>query len=268
MAGIDHVAKKAHRTEEREITITIGRLARNADYRASHAGPDAGRIYDQTHERGYYAALWKKIEKPLLATTLQGLGGSDRKCLDFACGTGRITNLAAEFFGTVVGVDVSDSMLSCARVPGNVRLHKIDLTRKPLGDTFDIVTAFRFFLNADERLRTEALRAIDRHLKPGGSLICNVQMNATSPIGLVCRVLNRLPWCQRRNTLSIDELSSLLSSAGFTIRQVSAYGYLPRPGYLLPKLCEGLVGPAERLAVAIKIPPKFAQQFLIVAQKS
>lgn len=264
MARIHHAVEKARGWDEREID----RPATNGDYRTSHAAPDAGRTYNKTYERGYYAALWSKIEKPLLATILQGLGGSDKKCLDFACGTGRITNFAAEFFGTVVGVDVSDSMLSCARVPENVRLLNVDLTRKSLGDTFDVITAFRFFLNADERLRTEALRAIHKHLRQGGVLICNAQMNATSPVGLASRMLNRLPWSQQRNCLTVDELSAMLSSAGFTISQVSSYGYLPRPGNLLPKLCEAMVEPVERLAVAIKIPAQFAQLFLIVAQKA
>jgi SAM-dependent methyltransferase len=265
---MDHSTGKARIRQEREMTTTSSKLSTNGDYRSSHAGPDAGRIYSKTYEAGYYAALWNKIEKPLVATTLHSLGGSDRTCLDFACGTGRITNLATEFFGTVVGVDVSASMLSCASVAKNVRLFNIDLTRKSLGGTFDTVTAFRFFLNADQRLRTEALHAIREHLKEGGTLVCNIQMNATSPVGLACRVVNRLPWSQRRNTTSIDELSTLLSSAGFTIKQVTSYGYLPRPGYLLPKFCEVMVEPAERLALAIKVPARFAQQFLIVAQKA
>ena len=268
MAGMDHATGKALFRREREMITTSSRRSTSDDYRASHAGPDAGRIYNKTYEEGYYAALWNKIEKPLLATTLHGLGGRDRTCLDFACGTGRITNLAAEFFGTVAGVDVSDSMLSCASVPGNVRLYNIDLTRKSLGRTFDTITAFRFFLNADERLRTEALHAIHEHLKEGGALVFNIQMNATSPVGLACRLVNRLPWSQRRNTMSIDELSTLLSSAGFTIKQVTSYGYLPRPGYLLPKFCEAMVEPVERISLAIKVPARFAQQLLIVAQKA
>jgi SAM-dependent methyltransferase len=268
MAGIDHATEKARAREMREITMLNSRAAANGNYRVSHAGPDAGMTYNKTYESGYYAALWNRIEKPLLATTLHELGGRDRTCLDFACGTGRISSLAAEFFGTVVGVDVSDSMLSCARVPGNVRLRNVDLTRKSIGETFDAITAFRFFLNADQDLRTEALRALHGHLKKGGVLVCNVQMNATSPAGLACRMLNRLPWSPRRNTLSVDELSRLLSSAGFTTRHVISYGYLPRPGYLLPKLCELMVGPVERLALAIKLPPRFAQQFFIVAQKT
>jgi len=248
-------------------TNTKTKLPTSDDYRASHAVPGAGRIYNQTYEEGYYAAVWRTIERPLVEATLDKLGSSDRSCLDFACGTGRITNVAAECFGAVIGVDVSASMLSCARVASNVRLYNLDLTRKSLGRTFDTVTAFRFFLNAEQRLRMEALGAIYQHLKDGGALVCNVQMNATSPAGLASRVVNNFPWALQRNTLSIGEMSSLLESAGFTIEQVTPYGYLPRPGDLLPRLCEAMVEPVERLASAMRLPARFAQLFLVVARK-
>ena len=248
--------------------MTRTKLTKGEDYRASHAVPDAGRIYNHTYEEGYYAAVWDKIERPLVETTLRKLGGSEKSCLDFACGTGRITDVAAECFGSVVGVDVSASMLSHARGARNVRLHNVDLTRRSLGRTFDVATAFRFFLNADQRLRMEALRAIRAHLKDGGALVCNVQMNATSPTGLACRIVDRLPWSLQRNTMSIDQMSALLASAGFTIEEVIPYGFLPRPGNLLPKFCEAMVGPIERLALAMKLPARFALLFFIIARKA
>jgi len=250
------------------MTNTKIELSNDDDYRASHDVPDAGRIYNQTYEEGYYAALWNKIERPLVETTLRKLGGSDRICLDFACGTGRIANVAAEYFGKVIGVDVSDSMLSCARATKNVSLYNIDLTKRALDVAFDTVTAFRFFLNAERRLRVESLCAIHEHMRDGGSLVCNVQLNTTSPVGLACRMVNRLSWSQHRNTMSIDEISELLVSTGFTVEQVTTYGYMPRPGHLLPKFCEMAVEPVERLALAIRIPARYAQQFLVVARKA
>jgi hypothetical protein len=72
----------------------------------SHQAVDAGIHYDKTFDAGYCAALWQKIEKPLLESILHPLGGRERTSLDFACGTGRITRVTAMFFGTVVGIDV------------------------------------------------------------------------------------------------------------------------------------------------------------------
>ena len=164
------------------------------DYRTSHATTSAVTDYIRTYEVGYYAALWEKIEKPLVQATLRELGGPQKKCLDFACGTGRITTVAADHFAEVVGVDVSALMLASAPGADNVRLHQIDITRQSLGDTFDVVTAFRFFLNAEQQLRQEALEAIRKHLKPYGRLVGNIQMNATSPIGVASRIVNHIPY--------------------------------------------------------------------------
>jgi SAM-dependent methyltransferase len=133
----------------------------------SHQAVDAGIHYDKTFDAGYCAALWQKIEKPLLESILHPLGGRERTSLDFACGTGRITRVTAMFFGTVVGIDVSEAMLMCAPVPENVTLYCIDITKVSLAETFDVVTAFRFFLNAEDSLRREALRAIYRRLRGG-----------------------------------------------------------------------------------------------------
>jgi SAM-dependent methyltransferase len=238
-----------------------------SDYRSSHAAIDAGANYNKTYDAGYYAALWIKIERPLIEDILRTIGAPQKTCLDFACGTGRITRVAAAHFGTVVGVDVSNAMLACADVPANVRLYRIDLTRQPLNETFDVVTAFRFFLNAEDALRRDALRAMRRQLNEGGYLICNVQMNATSPFGLALRAANAFPRSDFLNTLSIGDLTDLLIASGFDVKRVAAYGYLPRPGSLLPRLCEAWLEPVERIAGALRLPPSMAQQFLVVAQK-
>jgi ubiquinone/menaquinone biosynthesis C-methylase UbiE len=253
-----------------EVPLTTGADAggeTRADYRNSHATTGAVTDYIRTHEVGYYAALWRKIEKPLVQATLREQGGPQKKCLDFACGTGRITAIAADHFAEVVGVDVSALMLASAHRADNVRLHQIDITRQSLGKTFDVVTAFRFFLNAEQQLRQEALEAIRKHLKRDGRLVCNIQMNATSPIGVASRIANQIPFSRMRNTMSSAEFSALLKSSGFTVERVTAYGYLPRPGRLLPQLCEASIEPAERVARALRIPSRFAQQLLFVAKR-
>lgn len=237
------------------------------DYRVSHSAPGYGAHYNKTHQSGYYGALWERIEKPLILDVLRPMSGADRKYLDFACGTGRIVNVAAGLFGEVVGADISRSMLDCAQVPPNVRLLHIDMTRQPLGETFDVITAFRFFLNAEDQLKRDALKAIDEHLKDGGRLVCNVHMNATSPIGLVSRLLNRLSGRTIRHTLSAAKFNALLIASGFLVEDVIPYGYLPRPGSLLPGVCEVLMEPFERASRTLRLPGQLAQHFLVIAKK-
>ncbi|QDW40650.1 hypothetical protein FFI89_028090 [Bradyrhizobium sp. KBS0727] len=42
-----------------------------------HQAADAGKNYDKTFEAGYGAALWQRIEKPLLESYLRSLGWRD-----------------------------------------------------------------------------------------------------------------------------------------------------------------------------------------------
>ncbi|WNV12809.1 class I SAM-dependent methyltransferase [Tardiphaga sp. 709] len=237
-------------------------------YRASHQPADIVADYVSTFEVGYCSALWRNVERPLLENILRPLGGPERTSLDFACGTGRIAKVAALFFGSVVGVDVSEAMLFAASVPDNVMLRCIDITNATGQQTFDVVTAFRFFLNAEDALRRDALRAIYRHLRKSGILVCNIQLNATSPIGLVSRVLNRAYPRRPRNTLTLDQFSRMLSDEGFEVIESTYYGYLPRPGRFLPRLCEVLVGPFEKICRSLKVSGFFAEHFLVVSRKA
>ncbi|RAZ84382.1 class I SAM-dependent methyltransferase [Mesorhizobium hawassense] len=238
-----------------------------SDYRLSHAKRGYGANYNQTYQSGYYAALWEKIERPIVEDILASLGGEGRKCLDFACGTGRITNVAAGFFDEVVGVDVSKSMLTSAVPVGNANLLLRDITKKPLRDTFDVVTAFRFFLNAEDSLRRDALSAIRGHLAEGGRMVCNIHVNASSPTGLASRLLNRALGRTVYNTLSIDGMREFLTEAGFVVEKVISYGFLPRPGRFAPSLCATLLEPTERCCKALGVPSRMAQHFIFVASK-
>jgi SAM-dependent methyltransferase len=258
--------RSADRTLESHFVLNVDRPSRQ-DYRVSHQATGAGIHYDKTFDAGYCAALWQKIERPLLQSILHPLGGRERTSLDFACGTGRIARVTAMFFGAVVGIDVSEAMLMCASVPENVTLYCIDITKVSLAATFDVVTAFWFFPNAEDSLRREALRAIYRRLREGGVLVCNIHLNATSPMGLASRVLNwaypKIP----RNTLTLDQFSTVLKQERFEIVDTKSYGYLPRPGPLFPRLCQLLVEPFEKACKALKVPGWLAENFIIVSRK-
>lgn len=238
-------------------------------YVNSHASAGYGARYRRTYERGYYAAQWRDVERPLLIETLRhSIGvGADKSCLDFACGTGRITEVVAGEYGEVVGVDVSAAMLAEARKPPNVTLLQVDLTRRELGRQFDAAVAFRFFLNAEDALRRQALNAIHAHLKPGAALLCNIHMSASSPMGVVYRIAKAVRGRVVHEVLTPDAFVTMLADTGFTADRIIHYGYLPRPGRFLPALCERLVLPVERLCRGVHMPERWSQSFLVVARK-
>lgn len=148
-----------------------------------------------------------------------------------------------------------------------MRLLHGDITTEPLEETFDVITAFRFFLNAEEDLKREAPFALHNHLNEGGSLVCNIHMNATSPVGIACRLLNLVSRHTVQNTLSTRRFTHLLISSGFVVERIIPYGYLPRPGHWLPHVCERLILPVEKGALAFGIPGWLAQHFLVIARK-
>lgn len=238
------------------------------DYRTSHAADRYGDHYQRTFERGYYAALWSKVERPLLASILGELGGRSRSCLDFACGTGRIAGLAAQSFGAVVGVDISESMLEYARTLPRVCVKRIDITREDLEMKFDVVTAFRFFLNAEDALRREAARAIWRRLNDGGRLVCNIHMNSESVAGRIYDAIEGVSGKALHNTMSAAQFARLLDECGFVVEEIVPYGWMPRPGPLFPRVCERLVGPVDRMSAKLGLPGRYAQNFIVVARKT
>ena len=200
-------------------------------YSQSHASDGYGRHYQGTFRKGYYAIEWELIERPLLVSILtRDPEIRTRRCLDFACGTGRITSVLAGQTREVVGVDIAKAMIEAAVVPDNADVRVHDIITSPLDDQFDIVTAFRFFLNAEPELREAAMAAIVRQLAPGGILVENIHVNSDAPLGMIYRIRNRLTGVLHNRTVSKAEFVDLAARHGLTLRNIDYYGYTPRPG--------------------------------------
>jgi SAM-dependent methyltransferase len=151
-----------------------------SNYTESHIGKGEG--YDEHFESRPGRKLMWQLEQRLLARLLEGR--RFYRYLDFACGTGRILRAVAPRADHAFGVDISDSMLDVARsryseaeyVKANIAK---GLPHKVSGG-FDLVTAFRFFPNAEPDLRNQAMQALSSALVPGGRLIVNNHRNLGS----------------------------------------------------------------------------------------
>ena len=189
------------------------------DYRESHLAKGAD--YDKALSQTVFDRYMAESERTLLTRIIPKLFPSKvPEYLDFACGTGRITQTVMEFAQRANGVDVSENMLAEARqkCPG-VTFFECDITRNtlPIGP-FDLITAFRFFGNAQDELRIAALNAIARHSKPGAYLIINNHRNPGS-------IHNRLSGLRNEKDitdLSHKKLHGLLRDAGFEVTR--SYG--------------------------------------------
>jgi predicted TPR repeat methyltransferase len=171
--------------------------------------------------------IWRLEQRALDRILRDHLGAGEVSHLDFACGTGRIL---AHFLGRVAsttGVDVSPTMMEVAReVAPGAELIEADLTQGDvLGERyFDLITAFRFFPNAEPELRRAALLVLVRHLAPHGVLVFNNHKNRHSLPRRISRFLGRNV---AEPTMSDGEVQALVAEAGLSIVAVIPLAILP-----------------------------------------
>jgi ubiquinone/menaquinone biosynthesis C-methylase UbiE len=96
---------------------------------------------------------------------------------DMGCGSGHALNVMADAFpaSRFTGFDISEEGLAAGRVEAerlgltNVRFERQDVSRLDLANAFDLITVFDAI--HDQVRPAEALRAIARALRPGGTLL-------------------------------------------------------------------------------------------------
>jgi ubiquinone/menaquinone biosynthesis C-methylase UbiE len=191
------------------------------DYRKSHLC--RGPAYDATLGNSPFDAYMAACERAYLLRTIHSLFPTTApRYLDFACGTGRITEVVAPLTSEALGVDVSPSMLDEARrkCPA-VRFVQADISRIAIDlGRFDLVTSFRFFGNAQDTLRADVLRALNRLLHVGGTLIVNNHRNPYSVTAMLLRIAN----VDEKLDLHYFKLRRLLRRHGFEITHAFAIG--------------------------------------------
>lgn len=234
------------------------------DYRTSHLAK--GLLYDDAIAASPYDAYLDHHEQRILHRILQRLfpHGVDRS-IDFACGTGRITAVVEPLARDSVGIDVSASMLDVAqrRCPRTVFLN-VDITTQPAGvPPADLVTAFRFFGNAQPELRAAAMEALARLVKPDGYLVLNNHQNPLSIHHMLSRLLTRYPG---RRYLTHAGLRRLLQRNGFEIVEAYAIATGLVSGRVgLPALTSSVDGAGLVPASHALVP--FAPDAVIVARR-
>jgi SAM-dependent methyltransferase len=188
---------------------------------------------------GYAAMMWE-LQKPFLGGILSNLKQQrgHLRLLDFACGSGRVLCHFENFSTESDGLDISEAMVEKARerCPKS-RLHVANICTEPvLSDSpYDVITSFRFLLNAEPELRVAVLRQLRQRLDDHhGILIINVHGNRSSarrfPIMMrKCRAkLNpRAHENIMMAEMGMPETRSLLADAGFKVVRELGFGILP-----------------------------------------
>ncbi len=196
------------------------------DYRRSHLAPGKGITYDRRYrDIPWRRYLWSREQAALARIVTEFLEGRSIRYLDFACGTGRIMQFLWPFVNHCTGIDLSETMLQLCRdkLP-HAEILAGDLTECDiLGErTFDLITAFRFFTNAQPDLRRQALAILARHLSDDGILVINNHRNASSLLLRLSRAMSKNLYCMTER-----EVIELTSKTGLAIVDTVPIGLWP-----------------------------------------
>jgi SAM-dependent methyltransferase len=203
------------------------------EYETRFATRQSAQHYEDTiyHPGSYDSFIWS-LQKPYLIKVVENvrLSTGSISYLDFACGTGRIISALESVAQFAVGVDISDEMVAIAANKTNkARFIVGDVLKFPnlLDRPFDVITAFRYFLNVDNETRYRTMSLLAQHLRDDGSrLVFNVHGNSTSSrhLSIVARRLVGLS----ENELSFGEVQAFVQTCGLEIESYYGFGFFPR----------------------------------------
>jgi cyclopropane fatty-acyl-phospholipid synthase-like methyltransferase len=215
------------------------RLPGRRSYLFSHMGAEKGAEYDRLYQTDpWHIYAWQQEQATLLRILATYYRNQHIKLLDFACGTARITSFLEDKVDEAVGVDVSESMLAVAeRKVKRAKLLHANLLKDNLlaGEKFNLITAFRFFPNAEPALRNAALEVLTSLLSENGCLVLNNHINRQSMFHLYYRLKNSIARRTHRPTFSMGDCREMLFRWKLKITRVYSVGLLHIPHYQLPQ---------------------------------
>ena len=195
--------------------------------------------------------------------------------LDFACGTGRFTCKLEKYAKNSYGIDVSEGMINLAKKKClKTKFMVVDITKnQTLNQKYDLVTAFRFFKNAEENLRMDALRSLYDLLKDDGYFIFNIHLNTFSFMGLIANIIRIIKLNKifsigdvTIKTLSLNSMKKYLDKTGYKF--VDYYGIGLMPGRKnITLLSNKLIKNIEIFFSKNKLFRYFCSNLIIIVQK-
>jgi len=136
----------------------------------------AGSYDAHQYATGTYGEVIWRIEQEQLSCFISRFRATHSRIdyLDFACGTGRIIGFLEDKVDEATGIEISQQMIDVARTKVNhATLIRSDITSEPWPQDkkYDLITAFRFILNAEPSLRLSAFKVLASRLKDKDSRI-------------------------------------------------------------------------------------------------
>jgi len=152
--------------------------------------------------------------------------------LDVGCGTGTHMALLEKEGFHVAGLDLSPEMLQVAKMKVQGKLHKADMTRFALSETFDAVICMFAAFNHNLTLYAaqDTLKCFKQHLVPGGVILIDLYnaKNSGSKVDQGKEVERKMEWSYDPTTqithssVSYRTSHGILQSDPFMMRHYSA----------------------------------------------
>jgi SAM-dependent methyltransferase len=147
---------------------------------------DATKVSGQWDVKEFMATGNTEIE--MLMQHLSGLNNvpdRDGAALDFGCGVGRLTQALGRYFGSCVGVDISQAMVQQAQslneIPHCRYIATSDIPLPFSADVFSFIYSNIVLQHIPRRFAKKYLCELVRVLKPGGLLVFGVQDSYAMP---------------------------------------------------------------------------------------
>jgi SAM-dependent methyltransferase len=195
----------------------------------------------------YSSFIWE-LQKPVLRDIIEHrrTATGEIRLLDFACGTGRILSFVEDLVEDSEGVDLSSSMIE--RAAGRCRKSRLIVGDIAADSSiarrrYEVITAFRFLLNAEDSVRLAVLRALRSRIdEEHGILIANIHGNSFSLRHLALKYrrwkLARIDSNKGNDVMlaemTMSEIVDLLRKAGFEVAQTVGFGVMPKFLYRTP----------------------------------
>lgn len=225
--------------------MKFGEALLTRSYKEQFTTPSTARNYEQLYAHETADDLLWQIEQEHLNRIIGQLRKKLTRIdyLDFACGTGRIISFVEPQVDSATGIEISPEMIKIAQQnvkDASLQCRDITSDDAEIENKYDLITTYRFILNAEPALRVAGFKALAARLKDQSSrLVFSNHGNPWSYKALMWPIhfSRQILFGKKRegNYLTKRQTRAVLDAAGLEIVDVTGVGFIsPRIVKLLP----------------------------------
>jgi SAM-dependent methyltransferase len=225
--------------------VKLGEALLTRSYKQQFTTPSSARNYEQRYAPETADDLLWQLEQEHLYKVIGRLRKKLVRIdyLDFACGTGRIISFVEPQVDSATGIEISPEMIKIAQQyvkEASLQCRDITSDGAEIENKYDLITTYRFILNAEPALRVAGFKALAARLKDQSSrLVFSNHGNPWSYKALMWPIhfTRQLLFGKKRegNYLTRRQTRAVLDAAGLEIADVTGVGFIsPRIVKFLP----------------------------------